>query len=102
MHVSLEPGRARIPAESLDTATNSGYFWRDIERTEADWYRDAAQRLDTHLRDHRLVSSLNGQQTQFYDDIDNYDLLVLRVLDIASQSVQLTPGKPEPTESCVG
>jgi len=55
MHVSLEPGHTRIPAESLDAATNSGYFWLDIERTEADWYRDAAQWLDSHLRDHHLV-----------------------------------------------
>ena len=82
--IFLEPGKAGVPAESMDTEATSGFFWLDIERSESDWYQDAAQWLDTHLRDRHLVDSLNGEQLPLYDGTDDYDLLVLRTLDPAS------------------
>jgi len=77
----LNPGHAAMPAESAHPDTAGGYFWLDIVRTEADWYGNAEQWLDTHLHDHHLVNSLNAQHLPFYDGTDDYDLLVLRTLD---------------------
>jgi Mg2+ and Co2+ transporter CorA len=82
--IHLEPGRTALQVDSAEPQKPTGYYWLDIERNEADWYRDAAQWLDTHLHDQHLVDSLNGQHLPFYDGTDAYDLLVLRTLDAAS------------------
>jgi len=80
----FEPGHAVVAADAPSVGQGNGYYWLDIERTEADWYGRAAQWLDTHLNDYHLVDSLNGQHLPFYDGTDDYDLIVLRTLDAAS------------------
>jgi magnesium transporter len=77
----LDPGHATVSAEAVYTETAGGYYWLDIERTEADWHRNADRWLDTHLHDHHLVDSLNARHLPYYDGSDEYDLLVLRTLD---------------------
>jgi len=57
-----------------------GFYWIDVERSEADWEQRARHWLGSDLHERHLTDSLNAEHPPFYDGTDEYDMLIVRSL----------------------
>ncbi len=79
----LSPGQAARRVNAEDQPEPTGHYWLDVENDESGWCREANRWLNTNLQEAHLAESMEGRMP-FYDGTDDYDLLVMRTLDVAS------------------
>jgi magnesium transporter len=79
--IQFKPGHPPELAGSAEVYdATMGFFWLDVERSETDWHSKAQHWLGTRLHAWHIQDTLNDTQPPFYDDTDDYDLLVVHAL----------------------
>lgn len=73
-HPPALAGAAEVSGET------TGFYWLDIERSETDWHETAQRWLGTRLHERHIQDTLNETHPPYYDETDDYDLLVVRAL----------------------
>jgi magnesium transporter len=84
--IQYTPGHPPELAGTDEIAGSDGlFYWIDIERTESDWPEKLQKRLRIRLDERHIRDTLNETHPPYFDDTDDYDLLIVRAICADSQ-----------------
>jgi magnesium transporter len=84
--IQFTPGHAPELAGTDEIEGSDGmFYWIDIERTENDWPDKLQKRLNVRLDERHIRDMLNETHPPYFDDTDDYDLLIVRAICADSQ-----------------